>query len=63
MFGAAKRASLGPDKAVAKFTFEPDQPGDLGFKKGEIITILKKTDNETDWWTGKIGDREGIFPR
>ena len=63
VFGAAKRASLGPDKAVAKFTFEPDQPGDLGFKKGEIITILKKTDNETDWWTGKIGDREGIFPR
>ena len=62
VFGA-KKASLGPDQAIAKFTFEPDQPGDLGFKKGEIITILKRTDNETDWWTGRIGDREGIFPR
>lgn len=62
VFGA-KKASLGPNQAIAKFTFEADQPGDLGFKKGEVITILKRTDNETDWWTGRIGDREGIFPR
>lgn len=62
VFGA-KKAGLGADQAIAKFTFEPDQPGDLGFKKGEVITILKRTDNETDWWTGRIGDREGIFPR
>ncbi|KAF2271545.1 DUF500-domain-containing protein [Westerdykella ornata] len=61
VFGA-KKASLGPDQAIAKFTFEPDQPGDLGFKKGEVITIIKRTDNDTDWWTGRIGDREGIFP-
>ncbi|KAF1349905.1 hypothetical protein BDV97DRAFT_295486 [Delphinella strobiligena] len=52
-----------PGQAIAKFTFDPDQPGDLGFKKGEIITILKKTNNAADWWTGRIGNREGIFPR
>ncbi|KAF1828550.1 DUF500-domain-containing protein [Decorospora gaudefroyi] len=57
-----KKASLQADQAIAKFTFDADQPGDLGFKKGEIITILKRTDNETDWWTGRIGSREGIFP-
>ncbi|KAJ4339777.1 hypothetical protein N0V87_002977 [Didymella glomerata] len=57
-----KKATLGADQAIAKFTFDPDQPGDLGFKKGEVITILKRTDNETDWWTGRVGDREGIFP-
>lgn len=62
-FNLNKRQSAGPGQAIAKFTFEPDQPGDLGFKKGEIITILKKTESETDWWTGRIGDREGIFPR
>jgi hypothetical protein len=62
VFGA-KKAGLGLDQAIAKFTFDADQPGDLGFKKGEVITILKKTDNETDWWTGRIGSREGIFPR
>lgn len=51
-----------PGQALAKFKFDADQPGDLGFKKGDVITILKRTDNETDWWTGRIGDREGIFP-
>ncbi|KAF2641021.1 DUF500-domain-containing protein [Massarina eburnea CBS 473.64] len=56
------RASAGPGQAIAKFTFDADQPGDLGFKKGEIITIVKKTQSETDWWTGRVGEREGIFP-
>ncbi|EMC99710.1 hypothetical protein BAUCODRAFT_30089 [Baudoinia panamericana UAMH 10762] len=56
------RPSAGPGQAVAKFTFDADQPGDLGFKKGEIITIIKRTENEADWWTGRIGNREGIFP-
>ena len=58
----SRKASAGPGQAIAKFTFDADQPGDLGFKKGDIITIVKKTQNETDWWTGRIGDREGIFP-
>lgn len=59
--GAA--ASLREDQAVARFTFDADQEGDLGFKKGEVITILKRTDKAEDWWTGRIGDRTGIFPR
>ncbi len=59
-FGGASKAS--PGQAIAKFTFDADQPGDLGFKKGDIITIVKRTDNEADWWTGRIGSREGIFP-
>ena len=58
-----KKAGLQADQAIAKFTFDADQPGDLGFKKGEVITIVKRTDNATDWWTGRVGDREGIFPR
>ena len=55
--------SLGKDQAIALFTFNADQPGDLAFKKGEVITITKKTENASDWWTGRIGDRTGIFPR
>jgi len=62
-FGAKPSGVPQPGQAIAKFTFDPDQPGDLGFKKGDIITILKKTDNAADWWTGRIGTREGIFPR
>ena len=59
-FGEKPAARSG--QAVAKFTFDPDQPGDLGFKKGDVITILKRTNNAADWWTGRIGDREGVFP-
>ncbi|KAF2136477.1 uncharacterized protein K452DRAFT_237504 [Aplosporella prunicola CBS 121167] len=61
-FAAAKRQSLAANQAIAKFTFAADQPGDLGFKKGDVITVLKRTENDTDWWTGRIGNREGIFP-
>jgi lipid-binding SYLF domain-containing protein len=49
-------------EAIAMYTFDADQDGDLGFDKGDVITVVKKTDNETDWWTGRIGDREGVFP-
>ncbi|KAH6647956.1 DUF500 and domain-containing protein [Truncatella angustata] len=58
----AAKQNLTKNQAVAAYTFESDTPGDLTFRKGEVITILKKTDNETDWWTGMIGTRHGIFP-
>ncbi|KAK7221069.1 hypothetical protein V2G26_009072 [Clonostachys chloroleuca] len=61
-FGANKTASLNKNEAVALFNFDADQPGDLGFKKGEVITVLKKTESDNDWWTGMIGSRHGIFP-
>jgi lipid-binding SYLF domain-containing protein len=56
-------ASLGPNEARARFNFDADQPGDLAFRKGDIITIVKRTESQNDWWTGRIGSREGIFPR
>ncbi|KAH6843112.1 hypothetical protein B0I37DRAFT_212137 [Chaetomium sp. MPI-CAGE-AT-0009] len=59
---ASKEAMLKKNEAVALFTFEADQPGDLAFKKGDIITVLKKTDSDNDWWTGMIGTKHGIFP-
>lgn len=48
--------------AIAKFTFDTPQPGDLGFRKGDAIRIIIKSDNENDWWTGKIGANRGTFP-
>lgn len=57
-----RTGSLGKDQARALFTFDADQEGDLGFKKGDIITITKRTEEKEAWWTGKIGDRTGIFP-
>ncbi|KAH8887706.1 DUF500-domain-containing protein [Thozetella sp. PMI_491] len=58
----SKEAMLKKNEAVAIFTFEADQPGDLSFKKGDVITVLKKTESDNDWWTGMIGSRHGIFP-
>ena len=46
----AKPASLAKNEAIALFNFDADQPGDLGFKKGEVVTVLKKTDSDNDWW-------------
>ncbi|KAK4043124.1 hypothetical protein C8A01DRAFT_43905 [Parachaetomium inaequale] len=59
---ASKEALLKKNEAVALFNFEADQPGDLGFKKGDVITVLKKTESDNDWWTGMIGTKHGIFP-
>ena len=57
-----RTGSLSKDQARALFTFDADQAGDLSFKKGDIITITKRTENSEDWWTGRLGDRTGIFP-
>jgi SH3 domain-containing YSC84-like protein 1 len=54
---------LKSDQAVALFTFEGEQEGDLSFKKNDVITIVKRTENKSDWWTGRSVDgRVGIFP-
>lgn len=47
---ANKTGNLKQNEAVALFTFDADQPGDLGFKKGDVITVTKKTDKAEDWW-------------
>ena len=62
-FGGTKGPSPGLNQALALFSFEAEQTGDLGFKKGDIIDLIKKTDSENDWWTGRIGGKEGMFPR
>ncbi|OLL25752.1 SH3 domain-containing protein [Neolecta irregularis DAH-3] len=50
------------DQAIASFTFKAERPGDLGFKKGDIIDIIKRTPSQNDWWKGRIGNQQGIFP-
>ncbi|KAG0684990.1 hypothetical protein C6P41_001352 [Kluyveromyces marxianus] len=54
--------SSGAPKAVALYTFKGEQPGDLPFRKGDVITIIKKSESQDDWWTGRVNGKEGIFP-
>ncbi|KAH8763159.1 hypothetical protein F5883DRAFT_423570 [Diaporthe sp. PMI_573] len=58
----SKQALMKKNEAVALYTFEAEQPGDLGFKKGDVITVLKKTESDNDWWTGMVGTKHGTFP-
>lgn len=54
--------SEGLARAIALYDFNAVESGDLGFKKGDIVTVTKKSDSVDDWWTGKLNGREGIFP-
>jgi uncharacterized protein YgiM (DUF1202 family) len=44
---------------IAMYPYESNEPGDLSFVAGEMVTIIKK---DGDWWTGTIGARTGVFP-
>lgn len=52
----------GVPKAVALYTFKGEQSGDLPFRKGDVITVIKKSESQDDWWTGRVNGQEGIFP-
>lgn len=59
---AAPSSSSSTPKAVALYSFSGEESGDLPFRKGDVITILKKSESQDDWWTGRMNGREGIFP-
>ncbi|KAI1769335.1 hypothetical protein GGR53DRAFT_473929 [Hypoxylon sp. FL1150] len=44
----------------ALFDFVPSEPGELEFKKGDIIAVLESV--YKDWWRGSLKGRTGIFP-
>ncbi|SCU78868.1 LAMI_0A06326g1_1 [Lachancea mirantina] len=59
---SSRAASSGAPKAVALYSFKGEQGGDLPFRKGDVITIIKKSESQDDWWTGRNNGQEGIFP-
>jgi len=48
------------NRVRALYDFEAQREGDLGFRAGDEIVVLDEAAN--DWWTGRIGGREGLFP-
>lgn len=36
--------------------------GDLSFKTGDRIEIVKRSESQEDWWTGRVNGAEGVFP-
>ena len=44
----------------ALFDFAPSEPGELEFKKGDVIAVLESV--YKDWWRGSLKGKTGIFP-
>lgn len=44
----------------ALFDFTPTEPGELAFRRGDVITVLESA--YRDWWKGSLGGQTGIFP-
>jgi amphiphysin len=49
-----------PKKTViALYDFDAQENGDLSFREGDIITILKMSESSDDWWTGYFNGKTG----
>jgi amphiphysin len=48
--------------AVALYAFAGQGAGDLSFKEGDRIKVVKKTDSTDDWWEGELKGVKGSFP-
>lgn len=44
----------------ALFDFDSTEPGELQFRKGNLIAALRQV--YRDWWEGSLGGRTGVFP-
>jgi len=47
---------------TALYDFAGQGDGDLMFKQGDKIKVLKKTDSTDDWWQGELKGVKGMFP-
>lgn len=47
---------------TALYDFAGQGQGDLAFKEGDQIKVIKKTDSTDDWWEGELKGIKGSFP-
>eukprot|EP00002_Diphylleia_rotans_P006921 TRINITY_DN1636_c0_g1_i9.p1 TRINITY_DN1636_c0_g1~~TRINITY_DN1636_c0_g1_i9.p1 ORF type:complete len:818 (+),score=140.52 TRINITY_DN1636_c0_g1_i9:474-2927(+) len=59
--GLFPAACLELEQVIAIRDFTGTKPDELNFQKGEIITLLDRSDH--NWWRGQILPRTGRFPR
>ncbi|THU95019.1 hypothetical protein K435DRAFT_667261 [Dendrothele bispora CBS 962.96] len=47
-------------RVKALHAFQPTEPGELAFEKGDVIKVVDR--GYRDWWRGQLRGRTGIFP-
>uniref|UniRef100_A0AAZ3P018 SH3 domain-containing protein n=1 Tax=Oncorhynchus tshawytscha TaxID=74940 RepID=A0AAZ3P018_ONCTS len=50
-----------PTYVQALFDFDPQEDGELGFRRGDFIQVLDNSD--PNWWKGGCHGLTGMFPR
>ncbi|KAI1129087.1 BAR domain-containing protein [Nemania abortiva] len=50
------------ETVTALYDYSAQAEGDLSFRAGDVIEIVTRTQNENEWWTGRINGRQGQFP-
>ncbi|VDN05552.1 unnamed protein product [Thelazia callipaeda] len=53
-------AAQGTHLVQAMFDFKLQEEGELGFKRGDIITVTNREDD--NWWEGTLNGKSGMFP-
>lgn len=58
------RLSANPqaEMVTALYDYSAQAEGDLSFRAGDVIEIVSRTQNENEWWVGKLQGRSGQFP-
>ncbi|KAI1803690.1 hypothetical protein F4811DRAFT_571851 [Daldinia bambusicola] len=51
-----------PEFVIAQYDFAGQSGGDLSFREGDRIKIIKKTGTDQDWWMGELDGVRGSFP-
>lgn len=51
-----------PQFVTALFDFAGQSAGDLSFREGDRIRVVRKTEMTEDWWEGELGGVRGSFP-
>lgn len=50
------------ETVTALYDYEAQAEGDLSFLTGDVIEIITRTQNDQEWWTGKVRGKQGQFP-
>ncbi|EKV12394.1 Amphiphysin, isoform 2 [Penicillium digitatum] len=55
-------AASRPVFVTALYDFDGEGNGDLSFREGDRIRVVRKTDSTDDWWEGELRGQKGPFP-